>query len=75
MITFDSYSGPTLSNGTVPIVPLRRTWGQSCSRLQLRLKLAWAITIHKSQDLTLDRAVINIGKKEFSTGLTFIACS
>ena len=75
MVTFDSYSGPTLSDGTVPIVPIRRTWGQACSRLQLPLKLAWAITIHKSQGLTLNKAVINIGKREFSTGLTFVACS
>ena len=46
-----------------------------CSRLQIPLKLAWAVTIHKSQGLTLDKAVIDIGKKEFSTGLTFAACS
>ncbi len=40
-----------------------------------RLKLAWAVSIHKAQGLTLDRAVLNIGKKEFCTGLTFVACS
>ncbi len=40
--------------------------------LQLPLKLAWAVTIHKSQ--TLDKVVIDVGKKEFSAGLTFVAC-
>ena len=53
-VLFDHYSGPTLSDGTVPITPLRRSWslsGGSCSRLQLPLKLAWAVTIHKSQGL------------------------
>ena len=78
MVRFDAYRGPTLSDGTVPITPLRRTWsvsGVSCSRLQLPLKLAWAVTIHKAQGLTLDKVVIDVGKKEFSTGLTFVACS
>ena len=49
--------------------------GSACSRLQIPLKLAWAITIHKAQGLTLDKVVIDIGKKEFSAGLTFVACS
>ena len=78
MVQFDSYSAPTLPDGTVPIVPIRRTWsncGKSCSRLQIPLKLAWAITIHKAQGLTLNKVVIDIGSKEFSTGLTFVACS
>ena len=78
MVHFDSYSGPTFHNGTVPIIPLRRSWSSSggqCSRLQLPLKLAWAVTIHKSQGLTLDKVVIDVGKREFSTGLTFVACS
>ena len=33
-VLFDHYSGPTLSDGTVPITPLRRSWsssGTSCS--------------------------------------------
>ena len=78
MVRFDSCQGPTLPDGTVPITPLLRTWsasGTSCSRLQLPLKLAWAVTIHKSQGLTLDKVVVDVGKKEFSTGLTFVACS
>ena len=25
-LRFDSYCGPTLPDGTVPIIPLRRTW-------------------------------------------------
>ena len=75
-VLFDHYSGPTLSDGTVPITPLRRSWsssGTSCSRLQLPLKLAWAVTIHKAQGLTLDKVVVDIGKKEFCAGLTFVA--
>ena len=78
MVRFDSYSGPTFPDGTVPITPLRRCWSSSggqCSRLQVPLKLAWAVTIHKSQGLTLDKVVIDVGKREFSTGLTFVACS
>ena len=46
-----------------------------CSRLQLPLKLAWAVTIHKSQGLTLDKVVIDVGEREFSCGLTYVACS
>jgi len=78
MIRFDNYTGPTFPDQTVPIVPVRRTWHSStgnCSRLQIPLKLAWAVTIHKAQGLTLDKVVIDIGKKEFSSGLTYVACS
>ncbi len=75
MVKFDNYTGPTLHDGTVPITHLRRTWSNSCSRLQLPLKLAWAVTIHKSQGLTLDKVVVDVGKKEFCCGLTFVACS
>ena len=78
-VRLDSYRGPTLPDGTVTITPWRRTWlstsDKQCSRLQLPLRLAWAVTINKSQGMNLDKAVVDVGKKEFSTGLTFVACS
>ncbi|KAF8223144.1 hypothetical protein L208DRAFT_1318592, partial [Tricholoma matsutake] len=36
---------------------------------------AWAITIHKSQGLTLEDVVIDLGPKDFSSGLSFVAIS
>lgn len=78
MVHFDNYAGPTLPDNTVPIVPIRRSWmnsGSHCSRLQIPLRLAWAVTIHKSQGLTMEKAVIDVGRKEFSSGLTYVACS
>ena len=77
-VLFDNYSGPTLFDGTVPIVPIRRSWstsGNQCSHLQLSLKLAWAITMHKAQGLALPEVSVDIGKKEFCADLTFVAIS
>ena len=39
------------------------------------MKLAWSITIHKSQGLTLDKVVVDLGKKESMDGLTYVALS
>ena len=41
---------------------------------QYPVKLAWAITIHKSQGLTFDRAIIDAGYA-FSHGQTYVALS
>ncbi|GBD95595.1 MAG TPA: AAA family ATPase [Nitrospirae bacterium] len=42
---------------------------------QYPLKLAWAVTIHKSQGMTFDRVVIDIGRGTFSHGQLYVALS
>lgn len=62
----------------VPITPVKASWeklNQLQERTQIPLVPAWAITIHKSQGLTLEKAVIELEPKEFSGGLSFVAIS
>ena len=42
---------------------------------QVPLIYAWAITIHKAQGLSLDRALIDIGMQIFECGQTYVALS
>lgn len=42
---------------------------------QFPLRLAWAVTIHKSQGKTYDRAVIDLGSGAFAPGQTYVALS
>jgi ATP-dependent exoDNAse (exonuclease V) alpha subunit len=42
---------------------------------QFPLRLAWAVTIHKSQGQTLDAAVIDLGGGAFANGQTYVAFS
>jgi ATP-dependent exoDNAse (exonuclease V) alpha subunit len=42
---------------------------------QFPLKLAWAITIHKSQGLTFDNIYLDIGQEAFAPGQTYVALS
>ena len=37
--------------------------------------MAWGITMHKSQGLTLEKVVVELGDKDFSAGLSFVAIS
>ena len=42
---------------------------------QIPLIYSWAITIHKSQGLTLENAIIDIGSNIFADGQTYVALS
>lgn len=77
MIRFPGYTGPTI-NGAIPIAPIQSGYsvgGQNCTRSQFPIKLAYAITAHASQGQTLDRAVIDLGNREFSAGLSYVIMS
>jgi hypothetical protein len=84
-VEFDGYSGPetpaweSFSPSWVPIVPAVARWetkaGKALTRTQLPLMMAWGITIYKSQGLTLEKVVVELGEKDFSAGLSFVAIS
>jgi hypothetical protein len=42
---------------------------------QLPLRLAWSVTVHKSQGMTYDEVVIELGGNAFSAGQTYVALS
>jgi len=81
LIRFDSYTGPSFPGcpvGTVPVFPQTRQFdykGIVCLRTQFPLRLGYAITVHKSQGLTLLRAVMNLNQREHCLGLSYVAVS
>ena len=72
---FDKYCGRNFANGAFPILPVEARWndhGIDCKRKQFQISLDFAITIHKAQGLTLDKAVIDIGSREYSVWLSYV---
>jgi ATP-dependent exoDNAse (exonuclease V) alpha subunit len=81
LIKFDDYSGPDFLIDipeVFPIFPVARQFevkGVACSRTQFPLRLAHAITVHKSQGLTLSKVVLNLDRREHCLGLSYVAIS
>jgi len=75
-------SGPVLrfiDNTEMLIEAVEFEYGSSetykIKRKQVPLKLAWAMTIHSSQGLTLDSVVTDIGKNIFEYGQSYVVLS
>lgn len=72
VVTFNKYIGPSWDQtqpNHVPTPPIQ--WS---NKKQIPLNMAWALTIHKSQGMTLTRSTIDIGNIE-RQGFTFTIMS
>ena len=75
MVHFDNYKGSCINgnlNHVAAITQFCEKNGRKFTRKQLPLKVEYAITIHKSQGLTLELIVIDIGDVEFAAGLAYV---
>lgn len=78
LIQFDKCAGPFLVNQLFPLKPTVSNWkvqSVDCSRKQFPINLAYALTVHKAQGLTIEKATINIGNREAAAGLSYVAFS
>ena len=87
MVAFDKYDGPPyVVDGSelrdvkgrlvVPILRVQQDFnfkGNTCSRMQFPLVVSYAITVHKSQSVTLSQVVCDISASEFASGLAYVA--
>jgi ATP-dependent exoDNAse (exonuclease V) alpha subunit len=80
-VKFNSYDKPVFldyGDGIVPKYPVTRQFeykSVSCFQTQFPLWLAYAIIVHKSQGMSLDKAFINLNRRQHSLGLAYVAVS
>ncbi|PHH89298.1 hypothetical protein CDD83_6340 [Cordyceps sp. RAO-2017] len=83
MMVMDKYTGLsylTADDGrkVVPILPVKRDFflgTSACTRTQFPLMASYAISVHKSQSITVDKMVTDLSERDFQTGLSYVAVS
>lgn len=79
IIDFSTKKLPIVQFGENKIEIKKKEWKSEhvpgISMFQIPLILAWGITIHKAQGLTLDKAIIDIGDDIFEAGQMYVALS
>ena len=66
------------NNGTIRLIGYHQWKSEKIDALtisQIPLIYSWAITIHKSQGISLDKAFIDVGSNIFECGQTYVALS
>ena len=80
LVLFPRYSGDGFTGEKLfPIVPITKSWtnkhGITVNRKQIPLMLAYSITVHRAQGLTIDKAIVELSPNEWSHGLTYTTLS
>ena len=79
VVDFTESKFPIVQFGENKVVVGKKEWKSDnipgISLFQIPLILAWGITIHKAQGLTLEKAIIDIGKDLFEAGQMYVALS
>ena len=79
MVEVDGYDGSKFpGTNYIPIFSVTRRFEykkRDCSRTNFPLRLAYAITVHKAQGLTLKKVVLNLARKDHAPGLSYVAIS
>ena len=74
MVEFNDYRGPFFQNNLFPIKPYSKAEGDIFS-YAIPLRVSYALTVHKSQGLTIPSCIVDLGSKKASIGMTYVAMS